>query len=212
MGVMCIMYTYYPSPHAVKRLTECDIKKSLKKKRSSMFIYIHDPHQSEYVYSIFVCFSSNVHLYNMTGIVCLPVASCVLWRRVSYWNCEISTYTSKHDPQNLPVEIWKKWLKYIYERTEAIAKEKKRNWDERQFSSLLIYNILVSGLAHLKDILYILQLENTIFLKGIVGHEYIVQIWAIIFPFWLTIGGRIAHFYRVFIIQKTFGNVFKRSF
>jgi hypothetical protein len=74
-------------------------------------------------------------------------------------------------------------LKYIYERTEAIAKEKKRNWDERQFSSLLIYNILVSGLAHLKDILYILQLENTIFLKGIVGHEYIVQIWAIIFPF-----------------------------
>jgi hypothetical protein len=55
---------------------------------------------------------------------------------------------------------------------KQLQRRKKRNWDERQFSSLLIYNILVSGLAHLKDILYILQLENTIFLKGIVGYEY----------------------------------------
>ncbi len=52
---MCIMYTYYPSPHAVKRLTECDIKKS-SKKHDQAYLYIHDPHQSEYVYSTFVCF------------------------------------------------------------------------------------------------------------------------------------------------------------
>ncbi len=105
----------------------------------------------------------------------------------------------------------KKRLKYIYERTEAIEKKKKRNWDERQFSSLLIYNILVSGLAHLKDILYILQLENTIFLKGRVGYEYNFGKPSFLF---LTYDSREHRtlFHRVFIVQKTFDNVFKVVF
>ena len=57
MCVMCIMYTYYPSPHAVKRLTECDIKKSSKKHdQACLYIYMTRIRVSTYTIQHFCVF------------------------------------------------------------------------------------------------------------------------------------------------------------
>ncbi len=101
---MCIMYTYYPSPHAVKRLTECDIKKSSKKHdQACLYIYMTrirvSTVQNFCVFFKFMVFieSKTTHIIN-----CITLQHLFVFMLQLCWLCKsVTCYSVEQCPHHI---------------------------------------------------------------------------------------------------------------